>query len=99
MEIKFNVIAPAKAVRKAGMPKRRTTDLLASLPNRVNLNKLFIKCTVAVNAIAVFNGKKIANTGSRIVFIPNPARKAINEPRSAKNGIKIYSICYVLSIH
>ena len=66
--------APAKDAIIAGIPNLNRTSLLAFLPASMILNRLLEKWTTPVNAIAISIGKKIANTGIKIVPSPNPEK-------------------------
>ena len=65
---------PRNAAITAGMPNRIKTFLSACLPTRNNLKILLKKCTTPVRAIARSTGKKIINTGVRIVPSPKPEK-------------------------
>lgn len=66
---------PSKAAITAGIPNLVNTFLSAFLPTRINLNILLKKWTIPVNAMARSTGKKIINTGVRMVPKPKPEKK------------------------
>ena len=65
---------PKAAAIIAGIPKRNTTLISAFWPTKINLNTLLKKCTTPVKPIAMFTGKKIMNTGVKMVPNPNPEK-------------------------
>jgi hypothetical protein len=69
-----SIHAPINDARMAGIPKRISTDLSAFLPTSVILNRLLVKCTTPVRAMATSMGKKITKTGVRIVPSPKPEK-------------------------
>jgi hypothetical protein len=66
---------PTKAAIIAGIPNFNKTSLLACFPTKKNLNKLFAKCTMPHNPIAISTGKKSIKTGVNRVPNPNPEKK------------------------
>jgi hypothetical protein len=64
--------APAMPAMTAGIPKIATTRQSARRPTNPMRNRLFARCTTAVEAIATGTGKKSAKTGIRRVPSPNP---------------------------
>jgi len=67
--------APKNDAKIAGIPNRNNTVLSVFFPTKAILNRLLEKCTTPVKAIATSIGKKIANTGAKIVPSPNPEKK------------------------
>ncbi len=61
----------------------KTIFLSKYFQTKNNLNKLFNKWTIQVIAIAIFNGKNIAKTGSRIVQIQNQEKKVKIDAKNA----------------
>jgi len=58
----------------------------------VALNRLLSKCTIAVRAMAISTGKKMANTGIRIVPNPKPEKKVRRAVAKAISAINRYSM-------
>jgi hypothetical protein len=77
----------------AGIPNLKIAGLLANLPTKISLNKLFKRCTIPVNPIARSTGKNSANTGRRIVPNPKPEKKVRSEAKNAVMQISNISIC------
>jgi hypothetical protein len=84
--------APANDATTAGRPKRKTTLLSAFLPTRISFKTLLKKCTMPVSAMASSIGKKMANTGVRIVPSPNPEKKVSRDVIKAAMQIRKISI-------
>jgi len=75
--------APINAPIIAGTPNLSATFLSASFPTNTSLNILLSKCTIPVKAIAISTGKKITNTGVRIVPNPKPVKNVSSDAISA----------------
>ncbi len=84
--------APKNEAKIAGIPNRNNTALSVFLPTKAILNRLFEKCTTPVNAIATSIGKKIANTGAKMVPSPKPEKKVSIAVKKAAKQIIMISI-------
>ena len=85
----FNNQAPKNASNKEGIPNFKTNCTFTFLYTKKNLNTLFKKCTIAVNAIEVSRLKNKAKTGSNNVPKPKPEKKVRRDAKSATNAIAI----------
>jgi hypothetical protein len=79
----------------AGIPKQMSTVLSVFLPTRTILKRLLQKCTTPVRAMAKSIGKKMANTGARIVPSPKPEKKVRMAVAKAASVIIIISINFI----
>jgi len=86
--------APTKDANIAGIPNLISTVLSVFFPTRKILKRLFEKCTTPVSAIAMSIGKKIANTGIRIVPSPKPEKKVRIAVKNATRQMINNSILY-----
>jgi len=71
----------------AGIPNLSNTVLSAFLPTRKILNRLLRKCTTPVSAMATSTGKKMANTGIRMVPRPKPEKRVSSADRKAASDM------------
>ena len=63
--------------------------------NKENLNKLFEKCTIAVNAIASCTEKNKQKKGVRIVPNPKPEKNVIIAATNATKATKTNNILFL----
>lgn len=84
--------APIKEARIAGTPNRISTIISVFLPTNTILKRLLQKCTTPVSATAISTGKKMANTGAKIVPSPNPEKKVRMAAAKAASVMMIMSI-------
>lgn len=91
MDKVFKIKAPTTVATKAGAPKYRSTLKFIFLKVKPNLNKLLVKWTIAVAAIAIEIGMKIAKIGSSIVPSPKPEKNVRTAANKATKKITMSS--------